>query len=124
MNNQFNQFEQVYFVSDESRHYEILEGKVWDDLGNGLYEILYNGKIYEVNAFQVFKYDQDCKEEAKELANNLSGIMTSNYHTWIADPNLVSHKEYFESVIAEFQLVQEKKTIYNITTNTTCNEQH
>lgn len=108
MNKQFNQFEQVYFVSNEEKHYEILEGKVWDDLGNGVYEILYNGKIYEAKAFQVFKYDQDGKEEAKELANDLIRITISNHRTWIEDPNLESHKEYFESVIAEFQLVQEK----------------
>ena len=71
-------------------------------------EILYKNTVYEVKEFHVFQHDQEGKEEAKELANDLIRLTISNHRTWIVDPNLVSHKEYFESVVAELQLVQEK----------------
>lgn len=106
MKNNFETFENIYWVSGEDKHYEVLAGVVWDDLGNGLYEILCNNTVYEVPAHRIFK--PESKEDAIEFANDLIRLTISNHRTWIVDPNLVSHKEYFESVVAELQLVQEK----------------
>ena len=106
MKKQFEAFENVYWVSEEDKHYEVLAGVVWDDLGNGIYEILCNNTVYEVKAHRLFK--PEYKEDAIEFANDLIRLTMSNYRAWIADAGLVEHKEHFESVVAELQLVQEK----------------
>ena len=106
MKKHFEALENVYWVSGEDKHYEVLACVVQNVLGNGMYEILCNNMVYEVKQHRLFK--PECKEDAVEFANDLINGTLMNYRTWIADAGYAQYREQFESAMAEFQLVQEK----------------
>lgn len=106
MKKHFEAFENVYWVSGEDKHYEVLACVIQNNSGNGMYEILYNNTVYEVKQHRLFK--PECKEDAIEFANDLINGALMNYRTWIADEGYTEHREHFESTMAEFRLVQEK----------------
>ena len=106
MKKHFEAFENVYWGSGEDKHHEVLACVVWDDLGNGMYEILCNNTVYEVKQHRLFK--PEYKEDAIEFANDLINGALMNYRTWTADECLAMYREQFESTMSEYKLVQEK----------------